>query len=271
MYSGSTLTRYSGRIMGVHQKFDRVSRRHLTKLLAANTEFPKIRKILHFEGVNGPDAIKRKSPAQDEPWHYMDPFNKEDNQLKDLIQDHYDKLVLDLKIGNQEKAAFEAAWLAHAIVDGLTPAHHYPYEAKLEEIRGESMHTRITLKDKLIMPGVSRTDQIKKNWKMWGPRGLMTGHGMFELGVATLVAPLNFSSAKPTKDEISQIGEIGAVEYFMRSAKEIAVQDLYHNYLKKGFTPKLTIQIRHSLAPTIIKTITLAWYQAELDSKKASK
>src|SRR5687767_1959302 len=122
MYSGSTLTKYSGRVMGAHQKIDRVARRHLGKIVRDNRVFPASRTILQFEGKNGPDGIKRKSPARDEPWHYYDPFNETDTQLTDLIQEHYDKLVAELKVHNRERVAFEAAWLAHALVDGLTPA-----------------------------------------------------------------------------------------------------------------------------------------------------
>jgi hypothetical protein len=75
----------------------------------------KLRRFLHFEGKNGPDAIKRKSPAQDEPWHYYSPFDEQDSQLIDLIKSHYKQLVVELKAKNKEKSAFEAAWLAHAL------------------------------------------------------------------------------------------------------------------------------------------------------------
>lgn len=267
MYSGTTLTRYSGRIMGAHQKFDRVSRRQLKKLLGSRGHFPLISKILHFEGKNGPDAIKRKSPAYDEPWHYFNPFDETDTQLIELIQDHYDKLVEDLRTNNNERAAFEAAWLAHAIVDGLTPAHHYPYEEKLVEIRGgDDISTRTSLKAKLVMPGNTRREQVMKNWQMWGPKGLMTSHGMFELGVASLIKPLTFSESLPKKKELKLIGDIGVAAYFVRAAREIAVLDMYHIYLDKGFTARLAYQVRHKLGPIIVKSITLAWYQAVLDA-----
>ena len=74
MYSGSTMTLLSGRMMGVHQKIDRIARKQLTQIVGKTRLFPGIRKILHFEGQNGPDAIKRKSPARDEPWHFYSPF-----------------------------------------------------------------------------------------------------------------------------------------------------------------------------------------------------
>src|SRR3954467_334624 len=122
MYSGSTMTPLSGRILGAHQKIDSVARRNLERMMPG-CKFPRSRQIMHFEGKNGPDAIKRKSPAKDEPWHYYSPFDDDDSQLIELIRDHYNELVKRLKDGNKERTAFEAAWLAHAIVDGLTPAH----------------------------------------------------------------------------------------------------------------------------------------------------
>lgn len=252
--------------MGAHQKFNRVSRRQLAKLLSSPAQFPLISKILHFEGKNGPDAIKRKSPAHDEPWHYFNPFDDNDTQLVELIQSHYDKLVDDLRTNNVERAAFEAAWLAHAIVDGLTPAHHYPYEEKLGELRGGDKSTRTTIKDKLVMPGNTRREKVKKNWQMWGPKGLMTAHGMFELGVASLIKPLSFGESLPTKKDLKSINEIGVADWFVRAAREIAVLELYTTYLEKGFTPKLAYQVRHKLGPIIVKTITLAWYKAVIDA-----
>jgi hypothetical protein len=267
MYSGSTLTKYSGRIMGAHQKIDRVARRHLTKLLPEGTEFPKISKILLFEGKQGPDAIKRKSPAKDEPWHYYSPFDDDDSELIELIKEHYDQLVRQIKKGNQERIAFEAAWLAHAIVDGLTPAHHYPYEEKLVELRGGlEKETRTTVKAKLVMPGLTRRDRMRNNWKMWGPKGLFTTHGLFEIGIATIIAPLSFGDAMPSQKDLELMDEIGPIEWFKRTAREIAVLEMYDKYYKKGWTPRLASQVRHKLGPAIVMTVTLTWYSALKDA-----
>src|SRR5690606_34062883 len=131
MYSGTTFRTKSGRMMGVHQKIDRVARRHFKAHAPKLVEFPEIKSILHFEGKHGPDGIKRKSPAKDEPWHYIDPTDAGDRVLIDMINSHIHNLTKALRQSNQERASFEAAWLAHAITDGLTPAHHYPLESKL--------------------------------------------------------------------------------------------------------------------------------------------
>ena len=166
--------------MGTHQKIDRVARKNISKLMVDDSLFPKNSKILHFEGKNGPDGIKRKSPAVNEPWHFFNPFDDSDNALVHQIQAHYDLLVKELKNGSVERVAFEAAWLSHAIVDGLTPAHHYPYEEKLSELRnGEGNETRSSIKDKVLLPGDTRRQQVKNNWKMYGHKGLISTHGMF--------------------------------------------------------------------------------------------
>lgn len=268
MYSGTTLTPLSGRLLGAHQKFDRVARKQLAKLLPDNKLFPSSRKILHFEGKNGPDAIKRKSPAKDEPWHYYSPFDEDDSQLLELINDHYKQLVKEIKKNNRERISFESAWLAHAIVDGLTPAHHYPYEQKLSELRGEGIETRDTVKKKIIISGENRRDQLKKNWKVWGPKGLLTTHGLFELGIASIIAPLSIANAHPSKKEIETALEIGPIDLFKRTAKEIAILDMYERFRKRGWSTKLIIDVRNKLAPAITKTVMLIWYLSLVEAGK---
>ena len=112
---------------------------HITRKGNGNNagQAPTTREILHFEGNNGPDGIKRKSPSVDEPWHYIDPANPNDRALAGMINDHYVNLVQALRDANRVRAAFEAAWMAHAITDGLTPAHHYPLSDKIEELWGK--------------------------------------------------------------------------------------------------------------------------------------
>lgn len=263
MYSGTTFTNFSGSIVGAHQKIDRVAYAHLKKITYPAKGFPSLRQILHFEGKNGPDGIKRKSPAKDEPWHFFDPFDDDDTGLLVHIKRHYDELVIELKKGNHEKAAFNAAWLAHALVDGLTPAHHFPYEEKLLELRGgESKDTRDSIMGKLLIPGDSVPDRIKKNWAMWGHGGVLSTHVAFELGVAVMLAPLKFPKSVPTDANLEKLNEIGYLEWFERSAREIAMWDMYDHFSQKGWTVKLVRQVRNELAPVIIKTVCLAWYSA---------
>ncbi len=258
--------------MGAHQKIDRVARRHLSLIIANDKTFPAIRSILQFEGRNGPDGIKIKSPAVDEPWHYFNPFDEKDTQLLDLIKSHYGGLVDELKNGNKERAAFEAAWLAHALVDGLTPAHHFPYEQKLTELMGgQGKETRTSVYKKNVLSGQTKREALKNNWRMWGPRGLRTGHGLFELGIATLIAPLSFGELKSSKVEVKKLREIGLRDYYIQSAREVAVLDLFEAYIEKGWTPKLAWQIRHQLGPTLIRMVTTVWYSAALDAGLSEK
>ena len=269
MYSGTTLTKFSGRLLGAHQKIDRIARKHLDKLLPEDKQklFPSTKNILKFEGREGPDGIKRKSPAQDEPWHYFNPFDEKDTGLLKLIDGHYKKLVASLKESNNERAAFESAWLAHALVDGLTPAHHYPYEEKLTELRGgEGLETRTSIKEKWVIPGETRPKQVKNNWQYWGPRGLFLSHGLFEMGVASIIKPLSFRDDYPSDEEIKKAREIGLPEYFKLVAREIGVLDMFVKYHKKGWTPRLAYDVRHKLGPTLVKTVTLGWFMALEDA-----
>ncbi len=273
MFAGTTLTPLSGRIFGTHQKVDRLARIVLRPHLAWDDHFPDIKLILHFEGINGPDAIKRKSPAQDEPWHYYSPFDEQDTALVTIISDHYDRLVLALTERDEVRAGFEAAWLAHAIVDGLTPAHHFPYEEKLIELRGGAgIETRNTIKGKLILPGETRRKQVKNNWEMWGTKGLLTTHFGFEWGIAALMTPYTAKQAQLTDHDIRELGDYGVLELFKRKAKEIDALGMYDAYQQEGWKPALARVARKKLIPCIVRTVALTWYGAAIDaglSKKA--
>lgn len=254
--------------MGAHQKIDRAARRCLDDVLPSNG-FPTIRRILFFEGGNGPDAIKRKSPAHDEPWHYINPFDKTDTVLIDLIAEHYAGLVDSLRANDTVRAAFEAAWMSHAIVDGLTPAHHFPYEERLSELRGGlGRETRTTVKSKVILPGDTRREQLSNNWKMWGTKGLLTTHGTFEWGVATLILPMRFKNrASVSQTEVEHVVEYGIGPWFRRVAQEIARLELYDAFYDNGWTNKLAKDIRRKLAPTIVRSVATAWAAAALEAK----
>lgn len=273
MYSGTTLTTFSGRLVGAHQKIDRLSRSSLRSLMPKDKKvFPSSREILHFEGFNGPDAIKRKSPAKDEPWHYYFPFDTESQELITIISDHYDNLVKALKAGDFVRGSFEAAWLSHAVVDGLTPAHHYPYEERLIELRGgKDIKSRTSIKAKLIMPGSTALEQLKNNWGMWGPKGLMTTHGFFEWGVAAIIVPLRTKKVKLSEADIQELYDCGVQELFRRKAKEIAALNMYARYQRLGWTPALARQVRRNLVPTTVRTVTLVWYAALIDAELVEK
>lgn len=268
MYSGTTLTKASGRVLGAHQKIDRLSRACLGRLLADNSAFPGIKSILKFEGAGGPDAIKRKSPAVDEPWHYYAPFDDKDTELLGLITAHYEQLVSALRAKDEVRAAFEAAWMAHAIVDGLTPAHHYPYEQHLTELRGgEGIEGRNSIRKKIVLPGANSREVLRNNWRMWGPKGLLTSHGWFEFGAAFIIAPVTSRQIKIRPQDIGQLREFGLAELFVRKAKEVGVLEMYEVFARHGWTPRLAWRVRHRLLPVVVQTVTLAWYAAAAEAQ----
>lgn len=251
--------------MGVHQKIDRVARRVLAKKLPNKTIFPREQKIIHFEGLNGPDGIKRKSPGRDEPWHYVDPKDSSDNDLRTMIEDHVHNLTDALVSDNHERAAFEAAWMAHAITDGLTPAHHYPLEEKLEKMRdGKGLETRTSAKEKLILPGKTRREQLRNNWQVWGAKGIMTTHLAFELGVATTIAGQKIAKGEPTDEEYTRVLERGVTAMFDEALERIIHLELYEEFSKVGWTRRLARDTRNLLVPEIVKMVTLAWYYCDV-------
>lgn len=256
-------------MLGAHQKIDRMARRQLNQL-APSKRFPAIKTILHFEGNNGPDGVKRKSPAKDEPWHYIQPFDLKDTQLIRIIEEHYDQLVTALRAKDDIRSAFEAAWLAHAVVDGLTPAHHYPYEEKLVELlSGGSIGDRTTLSKKLIMPGQTVSHQVGNNWKMWGPKGLFTTHAAFEDGVAILMAPLNKIGVVPTADKIDSFKAQSLGHWFRAQAQNVAHMELYDTFYKTGWTIPLARRVRNQLVPVLVQSVALVWYGACLEADQA--
>lgn len=250
-----------------HQKIDRTAYRHLKRLGGADFFFPALRTIYHFEGNNGPDATKLKNKLNvEQPWHFIDPLDIEDTDLHRYIDDHYNALVKALKDKDEVRSAFEASWLAHALVDGLTPAHHYPYEEALEELRGDTRHTRKGLVGRAYVKGENRRESWKLSMKLIGPKGLLTTHAMFEGGAYTIMAPLRLGSAMPRPEDLEDVQKYGVVGCFQRFAKEIASFEMYQRFYAGGWTRKLTSDIRRELAPRMVKMVTLAWYSALLDA-----
>lgn len=261
MYSGTTLHGLSGNLVGAHQKFDRVARKHVG-VLRPNAHFPASRHILHFEGNNGPDGIKRKSPGTDEPWHFWNPTNSNDTRLLQTITEHYQALVVALRAKDEERAAFEAAWLAHAVVDGLTPAHHYEYEEKLTELRGEGLETRDSVKNKMVIKADTRRQALSKNWQMWGAKGLIISHGTFEWGVSSMAKPLTFKTSLPKEADVKHARSLGLTEFLREHALAIYELNMYERFLARGWSASLAKDIKVVLCPRIIQAITIAWVLA---------
>jgi hypothetical protein len=256
-------------VFHAHQKIDRVAYRHLRRLVGTPKDLPALTDILHFEGKRGPDASKLKNnPGAGElPWHFVDPFNASDNELAKTLQYHYDELVEALKAKNQTRAAFEAAWLAHALVDGLTPAHHYPFEAELEDLRGGvGRSNRTSVMRRITVRGDTRRESMKRSFKLVGPKGLLMTHTAFEGGAYAIILPLSLDNAYPNTEELQQVRKLGVIAYFDRQAREVGALNLYERFYKLGWTPKLARAVRKELAPRMVTIVTLAWYSALIDA-----
>lgn len=252
-----------------HQKINRTSRRHLRKLLPADAFFPGSRSIMHFEGRMGPDAAKLKKQHGDQPWHFLNPFNEADDEIDGLIDDHYKQLVQALKQRDLVRSSFEASWLAHAIVDGLTPAHHYPYEEELAKLRGgEERHTRKGLIGRGFVRGDTMLESWQRSLKLVGPKGLLTTHAMFEAGAWAIMRPLRLQKAMPSAEELESLLAEGVVAAFRKTAREVAELQIYHRFIARGWTRTLNRDVRKELAPRMVKMVTLAWYGAAAEAAK---
>lgn len=262
MYAGTTYGKKSGRLIGVHQRIDRVARRHLKPLLVGQEVFPSTAEILHFEGDNGPDGIKHKSPSVDEPWHFIDPEKFEESEVMGMIYDHQVNLAKALKTNNPERASFEAAWMAHAIVDGLTPAHHYPLADKIEELFGMPHHERSSVKEKSLIKGHNRRDTLSKNWQYWGKNGVFMNHFMFEFGVATAILGKNFGKIVITQSDLEALRKDGYAKTFETIMKQVVKLGTYEEYSKKGWSRQLAKTVRMELVPLIVRAVVLGWYES---------
>lgn len=251
-----------------HQKLDRVAYRHLQTLMPKGGYFPKLSTVLHFEGPNGPDAPKLKKHEHiEQPWHFVDPMDITDTLLHTLIDGHFEQLVIALKAKDEVRSGFEAAWLAHALVDGLTPAHHYPYEKELAELRGEERHTRKGLIGRAYVKGDSVRDSFLRSFKLIGPKGLLTTHAMFEAGAYAVIAPLRLSRALPSPKDIELVATSGIVGLFKQLASEIAEIKLYERFSVGGWTQRLSRDVRQQLAPRMVRAVLMAWYAAALQAE----
>ncbi len=271
MYSFGPLPRQnrSGNVVGTHQKIDRIARRHLDELLELPAKFPTAKEILHFEGSRGPDGIKLKSPGKDEPWHFINPGKSGEGPLLGNIQDHHDNLVAALRGRNMVRAAYEAAWLAHAVTDGLTPAHQDNYAEQLAQM-GNDNDERKSVKQKIIVGGTSKRAVIKNNWDYWGTKGILTTHTLFEAGVATATKPFSFKTGLPSEHDVEELRADGFEAIYLRLVTEVASLNMYEEFKKTGWTNRLARVTNRDLLPRIIVAVTLAWYSAHEEAVRGA-
>ena len=275
MYSRATPFEKSDELIGTHQKIDRAARLILREIMKDKhkekslDEFPKINQILHFEGKNGPDGIKMKSPGKDEPWHFADPHG-DMTQMKTYVENHIYNLAQALERQDQVRASFEAAWLAHAVTDALTPAHQYPMEDKIIELTGKPPSARSKLSQKMFLPADTWREGAKINWEYIGPKGVMTTHMLYELGVAVLISPIAPRSLakKPHKNDLERVLDGHFMELLEEKINYVADCRYYQRFTSSGWTNRLTLETADELLPQISQVVALAWLAGIEEFKK---
>lgn len=257
-------SKQSGKIAGTHQKLDRAAMRLFVKLAPRGSRFPNVKEVLSFEGNRGPDGLKRKSPGVDEPMHFIQPEN-DDGKLIKIIMDHQWNLRRALAEKNMVRASYEAAWMAHAITDGLTPAHHYPFLEATEDLISEKEFVKIFgVPIKGIMRGKSMGQALKNNWLYWGAGGFMTKHIAFEYGCALTVTMMSYKAMTPKiGKQIVQCQKGGLCvdleKEFYRALDKISKLDMYDRFLKSGWTTDLAYETKMVLIPEIVRAIVMGW------------
>jgi hypothetical protein len=258
----------SGKLIGTHQKLDKAARQLLGRNLYVGNNFPTITEILRFEGMQGPDGLKRKSPGVDEPEHFIIPED-DDGVLLQYMKDHHYNLVQALKKGDRVRASFEAAWLAHVVTDGLTPAHHYPFREVRDELVGDADYVKVFgVQLKGVTKGKNLAETMRKNWLYLGAGGLMTKHIAYECGVAYIIAPVPLRHLQPTDFRRVEAENADCEKAFYAALHRISKLKMYESFLEKGWTTELAIETREILIPEIVRAITLAWASAANQAKK---
>ena len=174
-----------------------------------------------------------------------------------------DNLSVALKKEDEIRAGFEAAWLSHAIVDGLTPAHHFPLAEKIEELWGKAHSERDSTSDKIIIKGDGARDSLNKNWEYWGAKGIFSAHLFYEMGVASSLTVAKFNNIGITDSDLKRIEKEGYIPYFMESIQKIDGMGTYQEFMKTGWSVHLANISRKQLIPLIMKNVCLAWYAAQ--------
>ena len=263
MYAGFITPKRVVKSTGIHQRLDVAAYKMILHYLPDGA-FPEIADILNFEGYNGPDGIKSKVGLKphvkddSEPSHLYDPVT-DTGEVPTHIANHYRGLVECLEKGDMVRGAFEAAWLAHYVGDGLTPAHHFPLEEKIAEA---AAHASPQFGEGNIAKFATF---MKRNWDIWGVKGHMSTHQSFELGIAFALVLFPIK-AELDDAELARARSLGPVEYFKSEARDVAGLGLYERFYKEGWNNDIAATIKKTLAPQTARTIGLIWLLALLEA-----
>jgi hypothetical protein len=263
MFAGFITPKHAIKSIGIHQRLDTAAYRAIKPFLSPGS-FPRIDQVLHFEGYHGPDGLKVKSRDERGPGHMYDPIS-ETGDVPSHIENHYRQLVGALSRKDMIRAAFEAGWLAHFVTDGLTPAHHFPLHDKLAALSGDPCHRPDRSRRRQLREEAPNIGFWRRNWAIWGAKGLHSTHQNFELGIATalLLQPIR---ATLNLAKLAEARRIGPVEFFKLSALEVAQLDLYQRFYRRGWTADLGRIIKRQLAPQTAGVIGIIWLLAYLEA-----
>ena len=274
MYSRATPFQKADKIAGTHQKIDRAARLVLNNLIKQHfknqhVHFPSINEILRFEGNGGPDGIKTKSPGKDEPWHFVDPYG-DLSQMFNYVENHLVNIAKALIEENYVRASFEAGWMAHAITDALTPAHQYPMTDKIIEISGKTPEERNKIIKKMFISGENWRKRIINNWEYIGPKGVMSSHMLYEMGIATMISSTAAKkiAKSPSEEDLKLVLNGDFFKVFEQKIKAVADKKYYDRYLHKGWTATLALETKKDLLPEVVSMVALGWLEGIRRSKE---
>jgi hypothetical protein len=225
--------------------------------------FPTLNNILKFEGKHGPDGQKFQENVCEQE-HFLDTADPLSSPMMEHVWIHYDKLVKSLSAHDVQQSAYHAAWLAHGLVDGLTPAHHVPYPEMVKTLT-EHHQSRDTYHDRLYVKGENFFDTLRRTYKFMGPKGLLMKHTLFECGAAI---SMQFFQAKNTQIMRSAGSRVSLPAFYAKSVEKVARLNMYFRFETSGFNASLVIDSRRTLGPTMVEVISTFWYHAAQEALK---
>ena len=115
----------------------------------------------------------------------------------------------------------------------------------------------------MFLSGENWRERILKNWEYIGPKGVMSSHMLYEMGVATMITSVAAKKIikSPTDEEILRVLKGEFMQIFEEKIKWVADQKYYERYLEKGWTTALARETRHDLLPEISKIVALGWFE----------
>lgn len=74
-----------------------------------------------------------------------------------------------------------------------------------------------------------------------------------------------FSSRRLSKKSLRQaetLKKLGAQQFFLEEARRVAAWNLYDEFLRLGWTPRLARKVSHRLLPAMSSDVALIWLAA---------